>query len=379
LTRFLDELRQSIQTSLPGADFFEDRETRVGTTWNGDLLKAAGTCQALLSIYSPRYFNNGNCGRVFEMFRWRIKRAGEHSLPIIFPVIWEPVRGGIPEIAREFQFAPPGFPKEYLAEGLRYLAKLRLYRTAYHQFVEYLGQAIGESLQRSALPPAADHSPQQIENAFRSPTDSGVNTALFSFAVGTASDLETVRDSVGTYGDSPSEWRPFELPIGIVALQAASEAKLLFREIPLRDCRPTEFLERLKSATANLEPLILLVDPWSMGLEPIRSGLLRYDSLTLPTTAVVVPWMEHDPETHRHRSALQSILHETLRFRTAAPESAGLFRNARSQPELRSVLVETLTKLRLKRIEHSVATKVIAPNDVVFGQLPVIGFPREEV
>ena len=115
LARFLDELRQRVQALLPGAEFFEDREMAIGANWKRRAFEAAGTCQALLGIYSPRYFNNADCGRTFEIFRWRMEllkdRAGGRSVPVIFPVIWEPVRGRIPEPASDIQFARPEFPR----------------------------------------------------------------------------------------------------------------------------------------------------------------------------------------------------------------------------------------------------------------------------
>src|SRR4051794_21468728 len=79
LARFLDDLRRRVLEILPKAEFFEDRETLSGSTWAGRVYEAAATSAALLSIYSPRYFNNAACGRVFTIFRWRLKLARERS------------------------------------------------------------------------------------------------------------------------------------------------------------------------------------------------------------------------------------------------------------------------------------------------------------
>jgi FxsC-like protein len=391
LSRFLDDIRSSLR-SLPDAEVFVDPEITPGAEWTPYSLEAARTSQAMLSVCSPRYFNSSRCGREFAIFQRRIQASshGAASVAAIFPMIWEPVRGGMPDAISRIQYSSANFPKEYLAEGLRYLAKLRTYRPAYQQTVQEIGRWIEKALHDSLLVPEEESSPEHLMNAFETSTDNAFaapseddgRAALFSFAVGARQDLQQVRESLGAYGQKPSEWQPYTSPVGSIAQVIAAQANLRFREIPLWGSTPTDFLERLESANANLSPVIILADPWSMGLEPFRTALQRYDSLNLPTCAAIVP-IQQDDETLRHRSALDSILRETLRYRMASGDSVAL-RSVTSEAELRNALMETITQLRLRRIEQSVAVKSIVDADLVreaetrgvtIGHLPVIRGP----
>jgi FxsC-like protein len=107
---------------------FMDRSVKGGHFWEEELVAAAGSCQVLVCLLSPRYLKSEWCATEWDIFsRRRILRRADgetaHETPIV-PVLWVPVLEKLPpEIDRVTRFSPrnlpdPRFGPMYEAEGL---------------------------------------------------------------------------------------------------------------------------------------------------------------------------------------------------------------------------------------------------------------------
>ena len=129
LERFYKDLRRETRSlvgcALKDAGYMDRRDIEVGADWAGELIDVLSTCNVMVAVYSPTYFNRPNCGKEWAVMAQRIERSRRElggDLPNLVPVNWVSVPE-IPEQAMKPQWWDARFGSEYEQEGLRWIAK----------------------------------------------------------------------------------------------------------------------------------------------------------------------------------------------------------------------------------------------------------------
>jgi hypothetical protein len=117
---------------------FLDMTVGTGDDWEKDLRHAAGSCQILICLLSPRYLTRSEwCAMEWHIYSQRkivIRKNGEpapEKISNIVPVTWLPVMEEIPEMVNKVtRFSPldlphPDFQPQYQANGLAGLLNSR--------------------------------------------------------------------------------------------------------------------------------------------------------------------------------------------------------------------------------------------------------------
>jgi FxsC-like protein len=373
LEQFVSDLREEVRRKHPQSmtaesiAFLDTSSIEAGEVWQQELSNALRTSQVCVALCSPRYFDSEYCGKEFHIFCERrtayLRSHGTHSARVIFPVVWETVRGRIPEAVAQFQYTDDDFPRIYADEGLRYLMKLRnRYRTEYAHFVDRLAsKMVAAGLAAplttlSQLPPLSS-----VPSAFRSRSRGagtvkleprGPNNATFLFVVGSREQLASYRTTLHAYSDSGGwYWRPFypesAESAGRLAQAAATSLDLRFCEIELTH----NLIDQLEQARANNEPVVLVADPWSVSIEYVAGLMQQYDRSTLMNCGVLVAWNDTDLETRANENTLRGSVRCCFPQKTVLQRQAHQWDGIRSAAALKQKMEETLTILRLLLIE----------------------------
>jgi len=371
--QFVADLREEVRRKHPysmtaeSIGFLDTSTIEAGEEWHQGLSDALRTSQVCVALCSPRYFDSDYCGKEFHIFCERraayLRSHGMQSARVVMPVMWEVVRGRIPEAVARFQYADDDFPRTYVDEGLRYLMKLKnRYRTDYAHFVDRLASKIVASGIETQLPALSQLPPlSSVPSAFRSRGQGdatvkleprGADNATFLFVVGSREQLAAYRTTLHAYSDSGGwYWRPFypesAESAGRLAQAAATSLDLRFCEIELTH----DLVNRLERARANNEPVVLVADPWSVSIEYLSGLMQQYDRSTLMNCGVLVAWNDADPETRANENTLRESVRRCFPQKTVLHQQAHQWDGIRSAAALKQKMEETLTFLRLLLIE----------------------------
>jgi hypothetical protein len=91
--------------------------------------------------------------------------------------------------------------------------------------------------------------------------------------------------------------------VGILAQAAALKLKLRYLELPVGD----DLVQRLRDAESRNEPLVILTDVWTVGIDRHGNLMRRYDEADLANCAVLVPWNGNEPDRNRRYRAVKSV------------------------------------------------------------------------
>jgi FxsC-like protein len=300
----------------PRTSFRDGQNLPLMVEWNSAILDAIQSSSILVCVTSPAYFVRPFCGQEFWVFDQRRRQSvqpGTKPPPVVLPIIWTPVDGGIPPFMDNLQETASGMPDIYRTKGLRYLK--RLDPNAYDRCVTAFADAIQTSWRRyPAIPPlAAVHEFDQIPNAFAGghwdeAADSGgwragPDVANFVF-VAARKDEVRAEGPAGRYGNSAADWRPFLPPvpktISEIARDTARKHRLRYREIFVTDQLHVE----LAGAQQRKNLTLVLVDVAT--LEVAEYDAIRdFDSYAGEGNALLVPWNE--PATRWNAAALPAL------------------------------------------------------------------------
>jgi len=308
LYRFYEDLcaELSIRGGLDRTSVgFIDHEQRAGADWPRTTGDALGTCLIFVPVYSPHYFSSPACGQEWHAFSTRIAAHREltgRTLESIVPVWWVPIIGDLPLVTRNIQDTRDQFGTEYRRFGLRYLLQLNENESRYRDFLVRFTNSI---LTATADPPTprAVPDPRSEPNAFmpghgdvRRPQNSsdvrigGPRKVTFVVAAGSREEMRGIRSMVDIYGDDWADWRPYH-PASpdrlVVRAQGVATAQSMISGLMLADDSIFAVVDR---ARVYKELVVLIIDPWAIGLPAYERLLLSLDDVRSGNTAVLVPW-----------------------------------------------------------------------------------------
>ncbi len=143
--RFYNDLNAHMSELTPMREIglapgFLDMTMATGDDWERDLIRAAGRCQVLVCLLSPRYLNKSEwCAMEWHIYSQRkiVLRGGgepvQERVSNVVPVMWLPVVEEIPAVVnRAMRFSPlelpdPDYKPKYETYGLAGLLKMRLF------------------------------------------------------------------------------------------------------------------------------------------------------------------------------------------------------------------------------------------------------------
>jgi FxsC-like protein len=354
LKTFFNELAQelAVVAGLPSKlketdiGFFDREGIELGHVWDDTVAEAIQSSKVFVALYSRAYFNSEVCGQEFQLFNMRVedykkKLSPQDSQPnLIIPVLWQSVErlpSTLPQSVAKLQFTHASLPPKYEKDGLYFLMKNK---NARGEFIRRLADSIykevdAHKLPRLQNPPALDKipnvfDPQPVAVAAAAapaagaavtalpanvniPNNAGPDVAWFVYVAGKNADYQKVRKHTDCYGTAGGlDWRPYhpevQSKVGLIAQGVASSKDLLAETLPLSD----QLIDHLRKADADNTIVVIIVDPWSIGLPSFKKTLVAYDQNRLLNSGAIVIWNEKDVETMDAAGALKKRLRETF-------------------------------------------------------------------
>lgn len=228
--RFFDDLDAAVRERT-GDGGFHDARPAPGADQKEQLAAAIGAAQVFVPLYSPQYFGNSWAAAELASFRSRLKFLGpREAARHVVPVVWVPLPPweSHPEI--DTAFTVVGKNADYLANGMRALAMLSVYRSSYAGLITAFADRIATVARDYPLEPSPAE-PLAPETA--------------------AADRPALVVSLITRGD-PRSWRfpEHDLPVGDYVSQVAQRLGVPAQAVP-----PNELLKRTEK-----RPCVLLID-----------------------------------------------------------------------------------------------------------------------
>jgi FxsC-like protein len=131
-----------------------------------------------------------------------------------------------------------------------------------------------------------------------------------------------------------------------VAGSAGFTSELVF---PTGDVAPI-----VRGAALSNGLVAVVVDPWTLRLEPYHRRLLALDAIPLPlhNTAVVVPWNDNDAETQQAQDVLILALQATLGNQMRAPDPKTFHVHVASPKDLEATVRDALIEIQKRIFER---------------------------
>jgi FxsC-like protein len=175
--------------------------------------------------------------------------------------------------------------------------------------------------------------------------------AQFAFIAGRRTELEALRKDVSAYGDEGGlDWQPFrpgvEDEVSILAQEVTSQEKLRYEAVPVDE----HFAARLDQAKDERKIVVVIVDPWTLGLDAYRQLMKELDQRVLPNCVVVVPWNVSDSETVASRPHLQNVIRLSFENKAALEDPNLLLEGISSCKELKDEISKFFAQARLRLI-----------------------------
>lgn len=368
--RFFDDLARRVgqiaglPSDMPNQSigFGDFSGLEPGDRWPDRLTEALQASRTLVCLYSPAYFNSDYCGRELRVFLDRVDAVPGSRPSVILPVLWE----GADRLPRELpaelasiQHGAGDFGDAYDRGGAHWLISLEANRDDYRTFIDGFALRIVEQARPDSVPRLANVPPlDQVTSVFgrRSRTDApasfGPGTGVFVFVAAADAEARQVRSGVDAYGRTGGrEWRPWfpnmERPVGVVSQTVASLENLFYETLTVDDA----LLDRLRSAEETNAIVMIVVDPWTIQLEPYRSHMLEFDQRAFVNCALLVPWNESDPETAAAQDRLATAVRRT--FSRYFVLSSTQLREIRSADELQHTLIAAIGDVRRRILQRA--------------------------
>ncbi len=331
IRKFYDDLSTEVHRKMgrskESIGFFV-QDFPPGEEWPLQLLKALQQSRFLVSMYSPSYFNSEYSGKEVQYFldRGKLDEANGRFSPQIFPVMWIPPRGPLPQAVNDIQTFVASNPEIYINQGLSYLMRLQRYRDEYLEFIIHFADDLVNAFERSPSQPLFDPPPlNEIRSAWDAPIEpaavkparakAGPSHIKFVYVAATKSEIEAngIRKELQYYGvEGGLDWRPF-LPdnpdeIAILAQEVAAKERIRYESIPINDT----LIDKLREAERNRDLVIIVIDPWTLRLEPYQAILREFDKYRSLNCAILIVWNGSDNETIAMLPMLQLTLNHSL-------------------------------------------------------------------
>jgi FxsC-like protein len=381
LKRFYEELtlevasKAGLDSRLKAEDigFFDEIGVEVGDRWPVTMESALQKSRAFVCLFSRGYFNSEYCGKELQVFVARLDAyAAANSLdkpPLIIPVLWDgphAIPRNLPKVVSDVQYTHDKFGKTYSEEGLGYIMRLEKHKDDYQEFLMRFGEKlvdVGKSFSLpplSALPPLTDvksifHLGSGSADPPRTPDSAGPRFVQFVYVAGNRDAFEAhpLRHKLEYYGpDGGMDWHPYlpDVPdeVCMLAQDVASAEKLRYEVLPLGN----DVIRQIAEAERRNKVVAIIVDTWTLTLQPYHTFMRDYDSHSFLNCVVLVPWNNNDNETVASRSDLEDKLRETFQNRAFLEDPTFLDRIG-SYDELKKELCTALNKARMRIIDRT--------------------------
>ncbi len=359
--------------------FFDGEEIQPGTEWSKKLDSALQACRVFVSIYSPTYFKKTFCGKEWAIFSARLSEyikglpPAQDAPSLILPVLWESegsVLKNLPGDLSKFQYKTDDYGADYAKYGLRQMMRNKKFEENYLEFVRVLASKIIEAAKMHTLPvpnglPSIDEIAPVFPVSEAAPAaaaqpavqEANPRYVKFIFVAAKKNELQGVRTSLSPYGGTGGEWRPWlpdpEDEIDLLVQDVVRQEKL-FSEgtIPLDD----NLLQQLEAAQSNNRIVVIVVDTWTLRLQPYRKLMREFDEgKQYVNCVIVVPWNSMDAESVDQQQILEDAVQQTF-----------LNRTLNNSPDLLTQ-IDSVTKMkdRLAAILQVTKSKIIKRAEVL--------------
>lgn len=364
LRMFYDDLCRELSirggVDLEKTGFF-DIDQPTGSDWPSNTGDAVGTCKVFVPVYSPSYFLSSVCGREWHGFDRRVEehlaRTGTR-LASILPVWWVPPNDNAPA-TQNLHDTRDQFGPAYKELGLRSLLTQRnRYGDEYRAFVEKFALQVFEA--GKVAPNALTGINLRTEpNAFekRVPTAaakriSGPKWVNFVVAAGSSAEMQDVREVLDTYGDTWDEWTPYlpacSDPVVLKAQNVAVDQRLVSGPAPVGE----DLIDVLDTAEKNRELVVLIVDPWAVGIDRYRELLGKLDSKRYKNVAILLPGAEGEPRLMSNGVNAADLLHMCIGNWLDDPSHSAR-QDLDTVEKFEEILKQTLVDIRARILKHS--------------------------
>lgn len=359
LRTFYDDLcrelsiRAAVEKETTG---FFDIDQPTGTTWPTTTGEAVGTCKVFVPVYSPWYFNSKACGSEWHGFDRRLKQHQLHTgetLASVLPVWWVPPNYK-PPATQNLHDTRDQFGATYREFGLRTLISQKRHEDEYRAFLEKFAIQVRDAGQQ---PPrelrGIDLRTEPNAFAERVPTAaaaaaSGPRKVNFVVAAGSSEQMRDVRDVVDTYGETWDDWRPYVPycadPVVLKAQNVAVEQRLISSPAPLA----RGLIDVLDEAQRRCEVVVLVVDPWAVGIDDYRDLLTLLNDKRYHNVTIMLPGNESELRTLPSGADAGDVLHTCIGNwlddqSRAVRQDLGTV--AKFEDELKRALIETRARI----------------------------------
>jgi FxsC-like protein len=365
----------------------------LGDNWPETLAEALQSSNVFLCLYSKSFFQSPDCGKEFEVFRYRVRdyRPPPNKVEpprLIIPILWDkPNRlpQQLPDAVSNLQYTHEDFGEEYARHGLFHLMKMENNKEVANVISE-LADRIVKQAELHPLPRLANLKPlKDVQSAFYAPLPpqpaalaniisgdlpptatppsiSGPDVAWHVYFAGRGIDYQGTRKDVSCYGNNGGyQWKPFLPPknesIGALAPQIAGKRGLTSQVLPVSK----ELIDHLRKAEKDNTIAVLIVDPWSAKVESFNQLLCKYDEYRLQNCGVVIVWNLTDPEAAEKRDELKAALQQAFSRNLNVVDE--VFRDTvLSEEELVINLGEVIDKVKTRLLEKSQPARPVPSN-----------------
>lgn len=333
--------------------FRDKKNLRLMENWKTHIEGALQSSSVLVCVTSVAYFSSEFCGKEYYVFDQRRRQGmprADTPPPLILPVVWAPVKNGLPDFMNDPQQVPKDVTDSYRTDGLRHFKRFK--PQVYRRCVTAFAQAIYNASEAyPKLKPLANVMPfPEIPNAFQdgdwqeaadpSGWIPGPEVANFVFATGSREDIPVPQ---GRYGLKASEWRPYLPPEPATILDYARNAtrgrSFKFREIVIGDEKSLN--KEVEAARERKNLTVVVADPAAAPLASFKS-LAVIEKHWWDGTALLLPC--DDKSANWHDPNYQIALRSTFPVLSQAQHVN--FNAIRTAAELQSTLDQTLLGLR---------------------------------
>ena len=294
--------------------FLDRHALTAGQSWKEQLVAALRGARGFVPLLTRRYFTRDACGREWAGFQKRVE-ASPAAKALIHPIVWDkpqriakhPQVGSLQLIFPESAFASPSdlrYRELYAKLGMSALVQRMESdseaETTVQVIVDVLTDLIVDRWEAAGLQPASpalvpawDDMPPTFGVSAEAPSEASFPCVHFAVAAGTATEMHKIRaNAIRHYPGAARDWIPYETP-GTSASQIALEAALSFQLrcewLAVQDTLVSD-IRRIEKNGA--EPVILLVDPWSLKVSALEKSLRAYDENRFKNCVVIVAWNE---------------------------------------------------------------------------------------
>jgi len=372
LKKFYEDLVNEVRTLVGEAEpgFFDTQNIQLGQPWPIELRNALQSTRVMVAVLSKSYIQSQYCGMEWEVFRKRQELLLEGNpaaaAEYILPILWVPsdaLPKGLPDVIPPTTFSQQNMGTNYVSEGLRVLSMQNRFHDDYAACVTALARRIHKLVESPQLPQVPDL-PElaNIKSAFHQTLTPNIDSSQawsnvgprnigFIIVAGKPAELQQFRDMLSAYGESGGEeWCPYMPDINqgaaLIAQSVASSPEIgLVAKFWALD---NEFITHLENAEKKNQVVVIVVDPWTVGLTNYRDLLSKYDRVNLVNCVVLVPWNPKHDKTMQQRDKLEQQLRQTFPRKMLAKDPNSFLDSISSLEELKKQLAAVVIKAQAR-------------------------------